>query len=429
VLKRLANVSTRLGIALAETLVALGLMCVLVALLLPRLQSFRERSRAASCQHNLARIGNALENYHQVHGQLPPGYFPSTYQVFDNGAIRWPGRSPSYSWAAFLLLHLGYEDLSQALGIDKVSLPEVIEDAERRRLLQSPVSVYRCPSDPSGETLESSPLRDQARVLDRAQYDQGVSIYGGTSTYVANGGYFELNHPAFLPPSSPMPAPAEGEEPRTGGARLASQNAIGQNAGQPSTAEPSTAKPRAGGRKRSPGPRPTGDNNGVMYVASRVTFAQITDGRSNTIAVGERAWFQGSSTWVGSDGLHLVTAAGTGTCLGRVYWKINEIPTSKAELAAAEIPELATHVNGVMVPSIQSARNGFGSYHPDGAYFLMADGAVRFLGNGIDFANTITMKGAEPESTDLLVDQLGLFQRLGIRNDGVNESMMWETPQ
>ncbi len=57
----------RRGFTLIEVLVALGVIGVLVALLIPAVQRARESARRAACLNNMRQIGIALQNYHDVH--------------------------------------------------------------------------------------------------------------------------------------------------------------------------------------------------------------------------------------------------------------------------------------------------------------------------------------------------------------------------
>jgi prepilin-type N-terminal cleavage/methylation domain-containing protein len=70
----------RRGFTLVELLVVIAIIGVLVALLLPAVQSAREAGRRTQCSNNLHQIGIALHNYvSQSRGAFPPGAVDNNY--------------------------------------------------------------------------------------------------------------------------------------------------------------------------------------------------------------------------------------------------------------------------------------------------------------------------------------------------------------
>jgi prepilin-type processing-associated H-X9-DG protein len=140
-------------------------------------------------------------------------------------------------------------------------------------------------------------------------------------------------------------------------------------------------------------------NNGLFYGESATRFADITDGTSNTIALGERTvlpiYVQQPKrwpSWCGPGGLSPTKGAGS-TVSSSVYDKMNH-PTDM-------------HL--------------FSSQHPGGANFCFADGSVHFIpetihsdGGGVSPKNSASHADFVQAAAQ---GRVGTYQLLGVKDD------------
>lgn len=160
----------RHGFTLVELLVVIAIIGILVALLLPAVQAAREAARRSQCKNNLKQIGLGLHLYHDVYRTFPPGY------IFN--ARRYPGDRSNYSWCALLLPFIEQSAIHDQLQPNlPESLLQALGNPAKLQVIQSPLSVFLCPSDPSQELNVDRPL-DQS----------GLNITVATSNYVGNHG-------------------------------------------------------------------------------------------------------------------------------------------------------------------------------------------------------------------------------------------------
>jgi prepilin-type N-terminal cleavage/methylation domain-containing protein len=113
----------------------------------------------------------------------------------------------------------------------------------------------------------------------------------------------------------------------------------------------------------------TGD--GVLYRNSRVRIADITDGTSNTIMVGERAWAKANGAWGGAIPRGVIKRGQSNPCQPNIpgAW----YPSSTIAIAHA-------HLNNALVdPDGSAGMDDFSSMHIGGSLFLFADGSVHLL--------------------------------------------------
>jgi prepilin-type processing-associated H-X9-DG protein len=114
---------------------------------------------------------------------------------------------------------------------------------------------------------------------------------------------------------------------------------------------------------------PTG--RGVFYRNSRTRMTDITDGTSNTILVGERAWSNANGTWAG---------AISGGVIRRGRYNPCQPVIPGAWFPAAALVQAHAHLNNALVdPDGSAGMDDFGSRHPGGSNFVFADGSVHFL--------------------------------------------------
>jgi hypothetical protein len=102
---------------------------VLIALLLPAVQSAREAARRAMCVNNLKQIGLAMHNYQQTYGSFPPA---ATYDE---------AGKPLLSWRVLILPYLEHATL-----YNQFRLNEPWDSPHNKPLSDQVVAVFACPS-------------------------------------------------------------------------------------------------------------------------------------------------------------------------------------------------------------------------------------------------------------------------------------------
>jgi prepilin-type N-terminal cleavage/methylation domain-containing protein/prepilin-type processing-associated H-X9-DG protein len=142
---------------------------------------------------------------------------------------------------------------------------------------------------------------------------------------------------------------------------------------------------------------------GILFPNSRVSIADVSDGTSATLMIGERSRNLADAAWPGSFGSHstlapLCTKAGwpTQSCVGMMFLLMGRTGPS-SDVVSGGIP-------GGNTPNHPAAgADGFWSRHPGGCNFLFCDGSVRFVKATIapdTFASLATRSGGEVVGSD-----------------------------
>jgi prepilin-type N-terminal cleavage/methylation domain-containing protein/prepilin-type processing-associated H-X9-DG protein len=120
---------------LVELLVVIAIIGILVALLLPAVQAAREAARRSQCQHHLAQLMIAVNNYEMAHTVYPTGTIDVT------GPVRSVAKGYHHGWTTQLLPYIDngvvYRNIDRSVSVYQ---------AGNAKVRAHNVAYYRCPS-------------------------------------------------------------------------------------------------------------------------------------------------------------------------------------------------------------------------------------------------------------------------------------------
>ncbi len=357
---------SRRGFTLIELLVVIAIIAVLIALLLPAVQSAREAGRRMQCVNNLKQIGLAVHNYIQSNDVLPPAGSwagsptPATNYDFPGGGTY--VNQLAASMKVRLLAYLEQQSFANAYnysGSDYGGSSSGLV-IKNHTIMYSRIGTYICPSDPNpGDSTQVSALPQLAGQ------PPGVT-----------------NYPNNL-----------GTEPAVSGNKLNG---------------------------------PSWYLGGDPALGARVTLAGVTDGTSNTAIFSE--WVKGASGAAGTPAIlsgvyYLASGTMTGnpvqdaqTCQAQTGfswgWKGQFWSTQDSGEGGGYWHITPPDTRACDEPPSGSTKYGFGdvgtmigpsSLHSGGVNMLFLDGSVKFIKDSIApqaYYGIGTIAGGEVVSAD-----------------------------
>ncbi len=173
----------RSAFTLVELLVVIAIIGILVALLLPAVQSARAAARRMQCSNNVKQLGLALHNYHTANSNFPAAQY---IQIDSKQAgAPTPDDWVRWSWYAAMLPYVEQQNMADVYA-EHLSAPRTGSFSYTNLPEKTAVApTFMCPSDPA------NPKVHNGSTLANAQGFHGNYVLGAGDGFFNEGGHAE----------------------------------------------------------------------------------------------------------------------------------------------------------------------------------------------------------------------------------------------